>query len=243
MQFEEESQSSRTKQFESDLVSSSQRCKRGCAQGKTVAAPDGRLVCRCPGRTGLSGARGPGIVHGPDYVAELRGGTLLFEPRNGPEWSWRLEAVRVGDSPIELDDPTAGLAGLSYDRGALVEEYLPGPSGVEQRFLLREPMGPAGPELELIGSVECEGAFEPAASGWVWASDDGLVSLGDVRVFDADGIELAEDFLFDGEILEYRFDDEVRVADIVVAGGRFQAGDAIRHLLFAQFAAGNAAGE
>ena len=60
------------------------------------------------------------------------------------------------------------------------------------QFDVLAPTGTDGADLVIEGDVLCDGDFVVGSHQWTWSGGGGVVSLGDVSVFDADGsVELA----------------------------------------------------
>ena len=119
---------------------------------------------------------------------------LRFEPRTGPSWEWELRDVRLGGCKVDLDhaaSPSADRERLTvhYERGPLVEQYLCGPKSIEQRFVIPRALG-VNEDLVIEGAIRSSGHFSATANGWMWRNSDGVVSLGDVTVFDRNGARL-----------------------------------------------------
>ena len=131
--------------------------------------------------------------HGAEFTAE----GLRFTPRGGgPEWRWSLTSIGSEEQPLEgvLQTSVAPVAGehsiVRYRRGPIEERYLPRKTGVEQQFVLHEPLELSGADLVIAGRVESAGRFEETDSGWQWSTEAGAVTLGEVYAFDARGNEI-----------------------------------------------------
>ncbi len=140
---------------------------------------------------------GDGAGRAPRFTAELSAnGIAVLTPDGGSLWSWRLVAVEAGGEPVAGVDaglvaPIGRGAGeVEYPRGAVAERYLARHSTVEQRFVLREPLALGGEDLAIVGAVESPGRFVGVGDGWRWGEGPDAVRLGDVRVFDAQGVNL-----------------------------------------------------
>lgn len=79
---------------------------------------------------------------------------------------------------------------MAYLRGGLTEQYLSQAKGIEQRFMISGPLALGGADLVVAGAVRCAGELETMLEGWLWCTPKGVVSLGDVRAYDAQGREL-----------------------------------------------------
>jgi len=130
----------------------------------------------------------------PLHEATFDASGVTFHPlHGGPDWHWRL--VRMGRN-LGVTEPTPqpfasyGPSGVvQFDRGAVVEEWVPRAEAIEQRFvLLTAPKGSG--DFVVDGAVTSSGLFEQSAAGWNWRSSDGVVSLGQVHVFDANGVTI-----------------------------------------------------
>ncbi|MEM7033119.1 MAG: DUF11 domain-containing protein, partial [Chloroflexota bacterium] len=86
---------------------------------------------------------------------------------------------------------------ISYDRGALIEQYLAHLHSIEQQFVIPDPLPLNGQDLIITGEIESNGAFEQTANGWLWRTKQGVVSLGQVYVFDSAGHEITAELQVD----------------------------------------------
>ena len=129
----------------------------------------------------------------PRHTAIFTPEGVQFAPRGGElEWTWRLAFVGAGDAPLAgvtvgPVPPMRQAQGVTYPRGGLVEQYLARQGSLEQQFVLRQPLPPAGADLVIASAVACAGAFEETADGWLWRTSESSVYLGRVRVYDARG--------------------------------------------------------
>jgi|GEM_PF-3323082 len=131
--------------------------------------------------------------HEANFTAE----GVHFVPRRGKlDWRWQLTHIGADEAPLATVElgavtPVKDQAGnITYDRGGVVEQYLPKAATVEQQFVIPEPLALAGADLVVTGRVQSAGEFAATNEGWVWATEAGVVSLGGVTVFDAQGKEL-----------------------------------------------------
>lgn len=135
-------------------------------------------------------AEGLHVAH-PRHIADFTVAGVRFEPRRGgPVWRWSLVDL-AGEGACEAE-PTIDESGrvVRFERGAVVEEYHLGAAGMEQRFVVNEPVGAAGDPVVITGAIDCSGVLEETDAGWLWRTADGVVSLGHVYVFDARGTAL-----------------------------------------------------
>ncbi len=130
----------------------------------------------------------------PRHEAEFDASGVTFRPRNGgPEWHWRM--VRMGrDTGVVETTPTPSAAQdasgvIRFDRGAVVEQWVPRKNAVEQRFVLLSPPSGTG-DFIVDGAVTSTGSLEETSDGWLWRTAGGVVSLGHVHVFDANGVTI-----------------------------------------------------
>jgi hypothetical protein len=129
----------------------------------------------------------------PSHLVDFTQTGVNFKPRlGGPTWHWHLERITTG--PFVLGDiapkampeqPASGV--VSYDRHGLVERYFLSAISIEQQFVIPGPLPLSGENLVVEGAIESDGQFETSSQGWLWRTDDGVVSLRDVTVYDADG--------------------------------------------------------
>lgn len=152
------------------------------------------------------------VLEGASHVASFDERGLHFLPDAGPGWHWGVETIR-GGAQMLVDgsvDPELGGDIVSYEHDAIREEYHARPGGVQQRFVIDEPLDLDGGDLVIEGHIASSGTFRERLRRWQWSNEDGTVTLGDVTVFDADGdkllasMEVDEDgtrILVDGDAL------------------------------------------
>jgi hypothetical protein len=132
----------------------------------------------------------------PRHTATFTPEGLQFVPRRGGlEWAWCLTFVGAGDAPLAgvatgPVTPTRLAQGVAYPRGGLVEQYQAREKTIEQQFIIPQPLPLSGADLVIAGAVDSTGAFEETADGWLWQAEQAGVRLGNVRVYDAQGVTL-----------------------------------------------------
>ena len=133
----------------------------------------------------------------PRHTAAFTAEGLTFTPRRGgPEWHWQLTHVGAGARGLAGVDVGAvapvqdGPGVVAYPRGGLTEQYLAQANSIEQRFVIPGPLALGGADLVVAGAVRSAGELETTPQGWLWRTAEGVVSLGDVRAYGADGREL-----------------------------------------------------
>lgn len=131
----------------------------------------------------------------PRHDATWTRSGVRFAARRGPSWEWSLGSVRLGNASLELARDVAPSADrdrlrVDYDRGALIERYLCGPKSVEQQFVIPRRLSSEAADLVIEGNVRSSGTFAAANDGWVWSDGRGVVSLGQVTVFDRNGVNV-----------------------------------------------------
>jgi hypothetical protein len=136
------------------------------------------------------------LIH-PRHVARFTPDGVLFTPkRGGPGWHWRLSKLGAknqnlqGSNSNEVQPESDRPDIVHFDRGSIVEQYIARANSVEQQFVISEMPVLADENLVIEGEVASTGVFEQTRDGWLWRDDSGVVSLGDVRVFDAEGQHL-----------------------------------------------------
>jgi hypothetical protein len=131
----------------------------------------------------------------PRHRAEVRADGVSFRSATrGPQWRWNLTTIRAGRAELpthETPPVHAGPSRIDYVRGGVTERYLLHATNVEQQFVLPAPIPNAKGDLEIEGTVQCDGRFSRTERGWSWRDDDGEVHLGNVTVLDAAGKALA----------------------------------------------------
>jgi hypothetical protein len=149
----------------------------------------------------------------PRRVVDFTPGGVRIEGRRGaPEWTWTLESVSSSTGRVLVEaGPVAPVAVeatlVRYDRCLLHEDYRLKQGSVEQLLVIPEPLPLEGGDLVVTGSVSCEGNLVEDEGGWRWRGPRGEVTMGRVRVFDADG-----------DPIPARFEVSERATRIVVDG-------------------------
>ena len=124
-------------------------------------------------------------VTNPRHRAVFDRKGVQFTPRRGPAWHWQLS--RINNARQVAVPPTHSVPGVvDFARGGLIERYLIKANTIEQRFVLEQPW-PQGQDLVITGAIESKGEMESTDQGWVWRDTSGVVTLGQVTVFDATG--------------------------------------------------------
>ncbi len=133
----------------------------------------------------------------PRHIMTFLSDGVSFKPlHGGPDWQWRLEYIGTESTPLTYINrktvmPQSSEPGvISYKRGGIVEQYLAKANTVEQQFVITEQLPLKGSDLVIEGAVESAGTLESGKDGWQWNDKNGVVSLGDVFVYDAEGNEL-----------------------------------------------------
>ncbi len=156
-------------------------------------------------------AQAPRLVVVPDGVLLRASGHLAkFGPEehitisagDASSWSWSL--TTVGSSAgYELDVPLTEVVPqrldrttVTFEREMLLERYIDKGQVIEQQFEIPAPLALDGDDLIIEGAVRSGGVFHnpPANRGGVqgvWTYRSVGITLGDVLVYDADGVELA----------------------------------------------------
>jgi hypothetical protein len=124
-------------------------------------------------------------VSNPRHRAVFDRKGVQFTPRRGPAWHWQLS--RINNARQAAVPPIHSASGVvDYARNSLIERYLVKANTIEQRFVLERPW-PKGQDLVITGAIKSKGKLEATDHGWVWRDDTGVVTLGQVTVFDATG--------------------------------------------------------
>ena len=136
------------------------------------------------------------VLRHPAHTVEFADGGITVTPRRGPEWQWSLAGVSAGRSecrivPGPVGPTSPGALEVTDERGPVREQYLVGVRSVEQRFVIDQPLALQGEDLVIDGRVSCDASLERSDQGWVWRNDEGVITLADVHVYDADGHTLA----------------------------------------------------
>ena len=141
------------------------------------------------------------LTHPQHEVTFTTEGMTLAPRHGGPEWQWTLVGIEADDAnhatdarvttvPATAVRPILSDRVVEYDRGGVIEQYVPRAATVEQQFILPAPLALDGADLTIMGRVTTPATFEATDAGWQWATAAGAVTLGDVTVFDAEGARL-----------------------------------------------------
>ena len=137
------------------------------------------------------------VITNRRHTASLTSAGFSMEPVNGgPHWHWQLSYVgsptaTLSSVQLEQVEPESnGQTLVRYDRGTVVEQYVTQLDSIEQQFVIAEPLELGDQDLVVAGTIQSPGAFETTGNGWLWRTDSGVISLGDVTVLDANGREL-----------------------------------------------------
>ncbi|MGB5259356.1 MAG: hypothetical protein WBO34_02400, partial [Gammaproteobacteria bacterium] len=151
------------------------------------------------------------IVTNPGHRAVFDGTGVHFTPRQGPVWHWQLTqlngAVQASVPPVH-----SALDTVDFVRAGLIERYLLKANTIEQRFVLERPWV-KGRDLVITGAIKSQGRMESTDHGWVWRDASGVVTLGQVTVFDATGKTLAARM----QVTDTRSTIQVAAADLAGA--------------------------
>jgi Calx-beta domain len=120
------------------------------------------------------------IVSNDAHRAEFSAQGIIFKPRRGPMWHWQLAGTSHAIQPVINGNA------VDYIHGDYTERYLLKPHSIEQRFIIEQPYK-TNHDLFIEGKIKSTGQFETAENGWLWRNPQGVVSLGQVTVFDAKG--------------------------------------------------------
>lgn len=137
------------------------------------------------------------VITNRRHVASLTAAGVAMEHlHGGPQWNWQLSyvgsptelltGVELGPVAPESSEQTL----IRYDRGPIVEQYVTKLDVIEQQFVIPEPLPLDDQDLVIAGAIQSNGVFETAGNGWLWRTEAGVISLGDVTVLDATGREL-----------------------------------------------------
>jgi hypothetical protein len=142
--------------------------------------------------TGCQPAPDPIQVRLPNLSAIFDTNGISITSATGLTWHWQISAIRGDDSltlsTVAPNQPSPDL--VVYRRGALHEEYHISTTQIEQIIRILQPLALGNGDLIIEGQVSSTGKLEPAPGGWLWRTKEGVVSLSDVRVFDARGVAI-----------------------------------------------------
>ncbi|MEZ4652627.1 MAG: hypothetical protein R3E12_03215 [Candidatus Eisenbacteria bacterium] len=128
-------------------------------------------------------------LENPSHRVRFDGAGVQVHPRRGPDWEWQFVRASQESGPVAEGLVAPELTGpleVQYERGFLTERYDARARTVEQQFIIEEPLASAG-DLVIEGAVLCDGVLERSDRGWTWRNDEGVVTIADVHVFDANG--------------------------------------------------------
>ncbi len=134
-------------------------------------------------------------LHHPQYTACFsdRGISFIPSSRKNP-WQWHLKQAGPTGRRIQglFSTPVTPVAGrkrhsVSYNRGQIIERYIPRMKGLEQQFVIMTPLPLEGNDLVIAGAISGTGEFEEHTGGWLWRNGKSVVSLGDVYTYDSSG--------------------------------------------------------
>ncbi len=121
------------------------------------------------------------VVNNRSHRAEFNAKGIQFKPQQGPAWRWQLQ-----NPSTKVVHPIISSGAVDYVYKDYTERYLLKTNSIEQRFIIEQPYQ-AKKDLIIEGKINSKGKFETTATGWLWRDKQGVVSLGQVTVFDANG--------------------------------------------------------
>lgn len=127
-------------------------------------------------------------VTGRTYRSTLAKDGITFQPRQGgPRWHWQLTHAGAEVVTGELaPEPVEGSETVQYHRGTITEQYRGKADHLEQLFVLHAPPARLEQDYVIQGRVVAEATFSHGMKGFTWADAQGAVTLGGLRVLDAD---------------------------------------------------------
>ena len=136
----------------------------------------------------------------PNHSAVVDANGITFLPKSGAQaWKWELTAIRLnGKQLIGSQGSTTEIKNskIEINRGQIIEQYVPKVDSIEQNYIVPQPLGEG--DLLIAGTVSADGAFEKSARGSIWRTGNGVVSLGNVYVYYAEGKSIPAEFTFTG---------------------------------------------
>ncbi|HYD50071.1 MAG TPA: hypothetical protein VEB21_17060 [Terriglobales bacterium] len=136
-------------------------------------------------------------LHHPHHQVRFDRTGITVAPRSQQtSWTWQLE--HIGSASVRLPRVDHGATvpireetTVRYRRGAVIEEYVARAGAVEQRFVIKEPLGLDGEDLVIRGHAVTDGRLEETQQGWIWRGrGEAVIRLGQVSVFDSSGKRL-----------------------------------------------------
>jgi len=125
------------------------------------------------------------VVKNRAHRAEFNSQGVVFKPDHGPVWHWQLHD-QTDTLMKTLIQPVVSNNAVDYIHQNYTERYLLKTNSIEQRFIIERPYQKKH-DLVIEGKISSKGKFETTANGWLWRDKQGVVSLGQVTVFDATG--------------------------------------------------------
>ena len=152
-------------------------------------------------------------VNQPEHTGIFtENGIQFINRKGGPFWKWNIEFIGSEKTQLvapkdhnvapEVDTENS----IAYQRGSITEKYIVKEHSIEQQFILNENPMLSGNDLLIKGRIKTNGRFESQNDAWAWRKGSGVVSLGNVFVFDAVGTKLPAEMIVHARTTEIRVD-------------------------------------
>ncbi|WP_372770634.1 lamin tail domain-containing protein, partial [Pseudoalteromonas sp.] len=144
----------------------------------------------------------------PNYLVLFKPQSVSFIPTDGPKWHWQLSKI-TGFDQTEKIQAQHFKNKIVYQHSQFIEQYLIKNHAIEQQFILNELPKNLPDEFVIEGAVSTNGILEISENGWNWRNEDGVVSLGLLNVFDANGKRLEATMLVEQSKISYKIAADV----------------------------------
>lgn len=126
------------------------------------------------------------VVRNRNHTATFDMYGVNFLPTLGPVWHWQINQSLKQNVTNKVIAPVLSHNKVDYAHEGFIERYLLKKNTIEQRFIIEEPYQDKH-DLIIEGVIKSPGKFITTTDGWLWQNQQGVVSLGQVTVFDAKG--------------------------------------------------------
>ena len=135
------------------------------------------------------------ILTNPLFKATFSPKGVFMSPRkNQMNWQWSLFSINGERMPFVVPQiiESQHKKHIDFKRGHITERYLLHERTIEQVFVIDSL--PEQSDLCIEGEIQTEALFKQNADSWKWSNKKGVVTLGQLFVFDAFGKSIPADF-------------------------------------------------
>lgn len=136
------------------------------------------------------------LLSNPNFHSEFDRTSVSLRPRgNELDWTWQLQRINGQITPpvtprlSEKSDKEF----VDYYRGNIIERYIFHRGNIEQQFIIKE--RPPSGDLVIEGAIFSKGQFSEKEDHWLWSNEKSSVKLGQLYVFDANGVEIEANYV------------------------------------------------